>query len=94
MELLERQHPFVVRADLQNGSLDQAVRALAQAIGYSLDYAADELAAKAAGFKVPNINTLQTVADFEDLLLVFEQACNELRAEGVLGSHVPVLVLE
>ncbi len=94
MKLLEQQHPFVIRADLENGSVDKAVRAVAQAIGYSLDYSADELAAKAAGFKVPDINTVQTMADFEELLLVFEQACNELRDEGVLGSHVPVLILE
>jgi hypothetical protein len=94
MELLERQHPFVIRADLQNGSLDQAVRAVAAAMGYSLHHTADEVAAKAAGFKVPHISAVQTATDFQELLLAFEQACNELRAEGVLGGHVPVLILE
>ena len=94
MEQLEKQHPFVIRVDLQNGSIDNAVRALAAAMGYSLTYTADEEAAKAAGFSVPAINTQQGIADFEELLLVLEQACNELREEGALGDHVPVLILE
>lgn len=53
-----------------------------------------KLAAKAAGFAVPEIKTLQGIAEFEELLMVFERACNELRAEGALGDHVPVLILE
>ena len=94
MEQLEKQHAFVIRVDLQNGSIDKAVRALAAAMGYSLTYTADEVAAKAAGVSMPAINTQQGIADFEELLLVFEQACNELREEGALGDHVPVLILE
>jgi hypothetical protein len=106
-QLAER-NPVVILVDLQNGGIDQAVCAVAAAIGYNLDYTADELAAKAAGFNVPVINAQQSVADFEELLLVFEQACDELRAEGALREkheplerlaeqlreHVPVLILE
>jgi hypothetical protein len=106
VSLLAVGNPFVILVDLQNGSIDKAVRAVAAAIGYSLDYTADELAAKAAGVNLPAINAQQSVADFEELLLVFEQACNELRAEGALrkerdpldkspaSDHVPVLILE
>jgi len=94
MEQLEEANPFVVRVDLQTGSVDKAVRAVAAAMGYSLVYTSDELKAKAAGFTLPEIKALQGVAEFEELLLVFEQACNELRTEGRLGAHVPVLILE
>lgn len=94
VELLERANPFVTRIDLENGSMDKAVRAVAASIGYSLDYSMQELAAKAAGFSVPEIKAVQGTAEFEELLLVYEQACNELRKEGVLGGHVPVLILE
>ena len=94
VELLERANPFVTRVDLENGSMDKAVRAVAASIGYSLDYSMQELAAKAAGFSVPEIKAVQGTAEFEELLLVYEQACNELRTEGVLGGHVPVLILE
>lgn len=94
MEQLEEQHPFVIRVDLQNGSVHTAVTKVAAAMGYSLDYTAEELEAKAAGFTVPDIKAVQGIAEFEELLLVFEQACNELRAEGALGGHVPVLILE
>jgi len=65
--------------------------AVAAAIGYSFDYTADELAAKAAGFNVPVINAQQGMADFEELLLVLEQACNELRAEGALREKRELL---
>jgi len=37
MKQLAQEHPFVIRVDLQEGSLDGAVRAVAAAIGYSLD---------------------------------------------------------
>ena len=101
MELLEAQHPFVIRVNLQKGSMDKAVRAVAAAIGYSLDYSPAELAAKQAEFKVPDISAKLGVTDLEDLLLVYEQACKELHAEGAFASkkpgedvHVPVLILE
>jgi len=90
----EQKHHFVIRVDLQNGSMDKAVRAVAAAMSYSLLYTAEELAAKAAGFTMPEIKTVQGIGDFEELLLAFEQACNELRAEGAIGSAVPVLILE
>jgi hypothetical protein len=94
MELLMEQNRFVVRADLENGSVDLAVRAVAKAIGYNLDYYADERAAKAAGFNVPDIKQEQSFAQFMELLLVFEQACDELHEEGAFGGSVPALILE
>jgi hypothetical protein len=94
VELLEQQYPFVILVDLENGSVDKAVRAVAAAMGYSLTYTAEDLDAKAANVALPEIKAAQGIAEFENLLLVFEQACNELRAEGALGDHVPVLILE
>jgi hypothetical protein len=94
MKLFAQQQPFVIYVDLQNGSVNKAVRAVAAAIGYSLEYSADELVAKAMGFEVPEIKDEQGFEEFGELLLVFEQACNELRKEGVLGRHMPVLILE
>lgn len=94
MKQVEAQNPFVIRVDLQNGSMDKAVRAVAAAMGYSLNYTAEELVARAAGVPVPEISAVQGIADFEELLMVFEQACKELSAEGALGNHVPVLILE
>lgn len=94
VEQLAQENRFVICVDLGNVSVDQSVRAVASAIGYSLQYTLDERAAKAAGFGVPIIREKQSFAEFEQMLLAFERACDELREEGALEGCVPVLILE
>ena len=94
MQLLEASHPCIIRVDLQKDSMDLAVRDVAKAIGYSMEYTWQERAARAAGYGMPDLDAPQGIDAYKQLLMVFEQACKELRAEGALKDHVPVLVLD
>lgn len=51
MEQVAEKYPFVIHVDLQNGSMDKAVRAVAAAMGYSLDYTAEEAGCKGCGLR-------------------------------------------
>ena len=88
-------HPYVLYVDLQAGSMDRAVRAVAAALGYDMLDSTGEASARQRGCKLPDLQAPQSTDMYETLLKVFEAACTELRSEGALvqGSS-PVLVLD
>lgn len=94
MAAFARDNPYVIRADLDSGDFDSAVRAVAAALGYSMSYTAAEARARKAGCMLPDFTKKQGMEEFIDLLLVFEEACRELHAEGALGGRMPILILE
>jgi hypothetical protein len=91
---LEASQPFVIRVDLQQDSMDLAVRNVAKAIGHSMEYTQEERDARTAGYALPDLDSPQDIDAYKRLLVVFENACKDLRAEGALNGHVPVLVLD
>lgn len=102
VHLLESKYPCVIRVCMSISSMDLAVRHVAEAIGYSYDmhYKERERVARSRGLTVPSAYGESPLAKelyrevFYDLLRVFEQACQELRAEGCMRDSVPVLVLD
>ena len=88
-------HPYVLYVDLQDGSMDKAVRAVAAALGYDMTDSTDEASARQRGFKLPDLQTPQSTDMYESLLKAFEVACIELRSAGKLvPGYSPVLVLD
>lgn len=85
-------HPCVIRVNLECASVDEAVRAVAAAMGNKLTVL--EAAAKLAGAIWPDADAPHTKEDFKELLAVFEDACKELRKDNALGGRVPVLILD
>ena len=87
--------PHVLYVDLQDGSMDKAVRAVAAALGYDMTDSVEEAGARQRGFSLPDLQALQSTDTYETLLHAFERACAELRAEGRLAPGCcPVLVLD
>jgi hypothetical protein len=87
--------PHVLYVDLQDGSMDKAVRAVAAALGYDMTDSVEEAGARQRGFALPDLQALQSTDTYEALLHAFERACAELRAEGRLAPGCcPVLVLD
>ena len=87
--------PHVLYVDLQDGSMDKAVRAVAAALGYDMCDSVEEAGARQRGFTLPDLQALQSTDTYETLLHAFERACAELHAEGRLAPGCcPVLVLD
>jgi hypothetical protein len=89
-------HPHALYVDLQEGSMDKAVRAVAAALGYDLADSAEEASVRLRGHRLPDLHTAQLSTDmYGTLLAAFERACVELRAEGMLAPGCcPALVLD
>jgi len=88
-------YPHVLYVDLQDGSMDKAVRSVAAALSYDMTDSTDEASARQRGFKLPDLQTLQSTDMYESLLKAFEIACIELRSAGKLvPGYSPVLVLD
>jgi len=87
--------PHAIYVDVDTGSPDKAIRAIAAAIGYDMRLDAEETAAAAASVVLPDVKAPQGQSQFIDLMGVYEQACVELRAAGKLqAGRCPVLLLD
>jgi len=87
--------PHAIYVDVDTGSPDKAIRAIAAAIGYDMRLDAEETAAAAASVALPDVKAPQGQSQFIDLMGVYEQACVELRAAGKLqAGRCPVLLLD
>jgi len=88
-------HPHVLYVDLQEDSMDTAVRAVAETLGYDMSDSIDEAKARQRGFKLPDLQSPQSMDMYNILLKAFERACMELHSEGKLvPDFSPVLVLD
>ncbi len=88
-------HPHVLYANLQEGSMDSAVRAVAEALGYDMADSKEEASARQRGYRLPDLLSPQSRDMYEALLKAFAGACLELRSERKLvPGFSPVLVLD
>jgi hypothetical protein len=88
-------HPYVIYVNLHGGSMDNAVRAVAVALGYDMAYSKEEASARKNGYMLPDLLSPQSTDMYDTLLKAFASACLELRSERKLvPGFSPVLVLD
>lgn len=87
--------PHVILVDVGTSEdLNDAVRAVAAALAYDMQYSEGERAAVAAGFTLPNLSGPQGEALFLELLRVYGVACEQLAAAGALRGRYSALILD